>query len=53
MSCAPCYDRRIVMDGRDDTPRVFIERRHIAHRLLRARDWQDRPQLGELRCDWR
>ncbi len=32
------------MNGRDDTPR-------IAHRLLRARDWQDRPQFGEL-CDW-
>ncbi len=34
------------MNGRDDTPRI-----HIAHRLLRARDWQDRPQFGHL-CDW-
>jgi len=36
------------MTGRDDTPRI-----HVAHRLLRARDWQDRPQFGSL-CDlWR
>jgi len=34
------------MAGRDDTPRI-----HVSHRLLRARDWQDRPQLGHL-CDW-
>ena len=24
---------------------------HFAHRLLRARDWQHRPQLDDL-CDW-
>ena len=40
------------MDGRDDTTQVGIEHRHIAHRLLRARDWQDRPQLGHDLCDW-
>lgn len=34
------------MNGRDATPRI-----RIAHRLLRARDWQDRPQLAQL-CDW-
>jgi len=34
------------MAGRDDTPRI-----HVSHRLLRARDWQDRPQFGHL-CDW-
>lgn len=34
------------MDGRDDTPWI-----HVSHRLLRARDWQDRPQFGLL-CDW-
>jgi tetratricopeptide (TPR) repeat protein len=34
------------MAGRDDTPRI-----HVSHRLLRARDWQDRPQFGRL-CDW-
>ncbi len=34
------------MNGRDDTPRI-----HVAHRLLRARDWQDRAQFGAL-CDW-
>ena len=26
---------------------------HFAHRLLRARDWQHRPQLDELRQWWR
>ncbi len=34
------------MNGRDDTPQI-----RIAHRLLRARDWQDRPQRDDL-CDW-
>ncbi len=46
LSSVTCYAYRIAMTGRDDSPRF-----HIAHRLLRARDWQDRPQLGEL-CDW-
>ena len=26
---------------------------YVSHRLLRARDWQDRPQLGHLRDWWR
>ncbi|MEE8525734.1 MAG: TIR domain-containing protein [Thermoanaerobaculia bacterium] len=34
------------MAGRNDTPRI-----HVAHRLLRARDWQDRAQFARL-CDW-
>ena len=39
------------MNERDDTAQARPGRRHIAHRLLRARDWQDRPQLGRL-CEW-
>jgi len=38
--------RPTAMAGRDDTSRI-----HVSHRLLRARDWQDRPQFGHL-CDW-
>ena len=37
------------MNGRDDKPQSA--RRHIAHRLLRARDWQDRQQFSDL-CNW-
>jgi len=29
-----------------DTPSLYV-----AHRLMRARDWQDRPEFGQL-CDW-
>ncbi len=29
----------------------FVPGPYVAHTLLRARDWQDRPQLGRL-CDW-
>ncbi len=36
------------MDETDITPRI-----HIVHRLLRARDWQDRPAFGEVREWWR
>ncbi len=36
----------IAMNGRDDSPAI-----HVAHRLLRARDWQNRSQFGDL-CDW-
>lgn len=36
------------MNGRDDRPRI-----HVAHRLLRARDWQDRRQFADLCAWWR
>ena len=34
------------IDGKSGSARI-----HLAHRLLRARDWQHRPQLDQL-CDW-
>ncbi len=34
------------MNGRDESSDI-----PVAHRLLRARDWQDRSQFGDL-CDW-
>lgn len=37
--------RRDPMSSPSDSPQRFV------HRLLRARDWQDRPQFREV-CDW-
>ncbi len=34
------------MNDQNDHPGI-----HIAHRLLRARDWQDREQFEQL-CTW-